>query len=237
MGDSALRIDGLLTTPPMPQAPITTNHSAITGPNSRPTALVPSRSSRNRPMRMTAVTGSTMAVTDGAATWTPSIEESTEMAGVIMLSPKNSAAPNTPSTASIIATRRLLGAPPADQRDQRHDPALAVVVGAHHQQHVGDHDDQHHGPEDQRDDAVDVLGAHLDVVRVGGVEDRLDGVQRARADVAEHDSQRTEFQCSPRGPAVHVPPRSPFTAWPNLAAAISAATLAPRGKAGLGLLG
>ena len=72
--------------------------------------------------------------TDGAATCTPSIAESTEMAGVIMLSPKNSDAPNTPSAASISATRRLLGTPlPPDQRDQRHDPALAVVVGAHHQ--------------------------------------------------------------------------------------------------------
>ncbi len=54
--------------------------------------------------------GSTMSPTDGAATCTPSIAESTEMAGVIMLSPKNSDAPNTPSTASTSAVRRLLGA-------------------------------------------------------------------------------------------------------------------------------
>ena len=111
VGDSALRIDGLPAIPRMPQAPITTNQTAITGPNSRPTAPVPSRSNTNRPMRITAVTGSTMAPTDGAATCTPSIADSTEMAGVIMLSPKNSDAPNTPSAASTIATRRLLGAP------------------------------------------------------------------------------------------------------------------------------
>ena len=111
MGDSALRIDGLLTMPRMPQAPITMNQRAITGPNSLPTQPVPSRCSRNRPIRITAVMGSTMLPTDGAATCTPSIAESTEMAGVIMLSPKNSDAPNTPSAARISATRRLLGAP------------------------------------------------------------------------------------------------------------------------------
>lgn len=111
VGDSALRIDGLLTMPRMPQAPITTNQTTITGPNSRPTTAVPSRCSRKRPMMITAVIGSTMAPTDGAATCAPSIAESTEIAGVIMLSPKNSDAPNTPSTASASATRRLLGAP------------------------------------------------------------------------------------------------------------------------------
>ena len=52
-----------------------------------------------------------MLPTDGAATCTPSIADSTEIAGVIMLSPKNSDAPNTPSAARISAVRRPLGAP------------------------------------------------------------------------------------------------------------------------------
>ncbi len=59
----------------------------------------------------------------------PSTAESTEIAGVIMLSPKNSAAPNTPRPAStnFVAPRDL--APDlADLRDQRHDPALPLVV-------------------------------------------------------------------------------------------------------------
>ena len=106
-----MRIDGLLTMPLMPQAAITANHSAITGPNSRPTTPVPRRWIMNRPTRIAAVIGSTKWPTDGAATCTPSIAESTEIAGVIMLSPKNSDAPNIPSAASTSATRRLLGAP------------------------------------------------------------------------------------------------------------------------------
>ncbi len=90
---------------------MTVNHTAITGPNSRPTAPVPSRWIRNRPMMITAVTGSTISRTDGAATSTPSTADSTEMAGVIMLSPKNRDAPNTPSRARITTVRRRVGPP------------------------------------------------------------------------------------------------------------------------------
>ena len=53
------------------------------------------------------VIGTTSSDSDGAATLTPSIADSTEMAGVIMLSPKNSAAPKIPSTASAAFVRRL----------------------------------------------------------------------------------------------------------------------------------
>ena len=95
--------------PWMPQAAITENHTTITGPNSRPTAPLPSRCSTNSRTRTVAVRGSTRADTDGAATWTPSIADSTEIAGVIMLSPKNSDAPKIPSAASTSAVRRLLG--------------------------------------------------------------------------------------------------------------------------------
>ena len=54
---------------------------------------------------ITAVIGTTRSDTDGAATFTPSIADSTEIAGVIMLSPKNSDAPKTPSAASATAAR------------------------------------------------------------------------------------------------------------------------------------
>jgi hypothetical protein len=58
-----------------------------------------------------AVIGTTRWDSDGAATFTPSIADSTEMAGVIMLSPKNSEAPNTPSAASASFVRRPPGIP------------------------------------------------------------------------------------------------------------------------------
>jgi hypothetical protein len=46
---------------------------------------------------------------------------------------------------------------PTQQRDQRHDAALTVVVGTHGQQHVGDHHDDHYGPEDQGHHAEHVV--------------------------------------------------------------------------------
>ena len=76
---------------------------------------------------------------DGWTSLIPSTAESTEIAGVIMLSPKNSEAPKIPSAARIAdaagaTERRAAG----DQGDQRQDPALAVVVGAQHQHDVLD---------------------------------------------------------------------------------------------------
>ena len=120
-----------------------------------------------------AVIGTIRLATEGAATFTPSTAESTEIAGVIMLSPKNSEAPKTPSAASATSCGAGRGRRAADQGDQRHDPALAVVVGAHHEQDVGDRHDDRHRPEDQRDDPEDGLRRRLDRVRVARVEDRL----------------------------------------------------------------
>ncbi|MNC84597.1 hypothetical protein D3C83_01550 [compost metagenome] len=78
------------------------------------------------------------------------------------------------------------------ERGQRHDPALAAVVGAHDQQHVleGHHD--HQRPEDRGQPAENVGGGERDAVR--GVEGFLDGVERAGADVAENDAEREERQ-------------------------------------------
>ena len=55
-------------------------------------------------MRM-AVIGTTQPCSPGLTTFKPSTADNTETAGVIMLSPKNSAAPNTPSVASTTAVR------------------------------------------------------------------------------------------------------------------------------------
>ena len=63
---------------------------------------------------ITAVIGTTSACSPGSTTLRPSTADSTEIAGVIMLSPKNSAAPKIPSEAST-AARRPPGEPqPAD---------------------------------------------------------------------------------------------------------------------------
>ena len=55
-----------------------------------------------------AVIGTTRCSSDGCATLSPSTADSTEIAGVIMLSPRNSDAPKMPSAAST-----QLGPPPA----------------------------------------------------------------------------------------------------------------------------
>src|SRR5512142_857063 len=71
---------------------------------------------------ITTVMGMTRPDTDGAATLTPSTAESTEMAGVIMLSPQNSDAPKIPSAAST-ASARL---PPG--RARRRIKAISAMI-------------------------------------------------------------------------------------------------------------
>ena len=80
-----------------------------------------------------------------------------------------------------------------DLRDQRQDAALAFVVGAHDEEDELDRDDQRDRPEDERDDAEDVLFGRLDRAVVGG-EEGLQRVERAGADVAEDDAERAEGQ-------------------------------------------
>ncbi len=94
------------------------------------------------------------------------------------------------------------------ERDQRHDPALAVVVGAHDEGDELDRDDQGDRPEDERDHSVDVSLGRLHRVVVGR-EHGLQRVQRARADVAEDDAERPEGERRhPELPAAF-PDRSP----------------------------
>ena len=85
------------------------NQTIITGPNSRPTAAVPKRCTENSTTMITAVIGTIRLSSDGSTTLSPSTADSTEIAGVIMLSPKNSDAPKIPSAASTIAARRPPG--------------------------------------------------------------------------------------------------------------------------------
>jgi hypothetical protein len=85
------------------------------------------------------------------------------------------------------------GRPPfaldAEQRHEGQDAALAVVVDAHRDRHVFDRGDHDEGPDDERqrperDARVGPLA--------GQREDGLERVERARADVAEHDAERRE---------------------------------------------
>ena len=92
--------------PRMPQAARTVNHTIMIGPNTRPTVAVPTRCTRNSPTMIAAVMGTTRCSSDGEATSTPSTADSTEIAGVIMLSPRNSDAPKMPSAASATFVRR-----------------------------------------------------------------------------------------------------------------------------------
>ena len=70
------------------------------GPNSHPIVPDPNRCRTNRPSRIATDSGTTRCASAGVATWTPWIAPSTEIAGVIMPSPKNNAAPKIPSVTS-----------------------------------------------------------------------------------------------------------------------------------------
>ncbi len=71
----------------MPIAPMDRNQRTVIGPKKAPTLAVPWRWIRKRPVRMASVTGTTQCEKTGVATSRPSTAESTEIAGVIMLSP------------------------------------------------------------------------------------------------------------------------------------------------------
>ncbi|MCY1436036.1 hypothetical protein D9M71_521510 [compost metagenome] len=68
------------------------------------------------------------------------------------------------------------------QGGQRHDAALALVVGTQHEQYVFDRDHPDQRPEHQRQNAQHAVMVGLHAVMAG--EDFFEGVQRAGADVA-----------------------------------------------------
>jgi hypothetical protein len=92
--------------PSRPHAPIAVNHTIITGPNKRQMAAVPRLWKAKRTTMITAVIGPTHSLNPDWTTLRPSTDEITEIAGVIMLSPKKSEAPKMPR-ASTVAVRRL----------------------------------------------------------------------------------------------------------------------------------
>jgi hypothetical protein len=71
------------------------------------------------------------------------------------------------------------------QRQHGDQAAFAVVVGAQHQRHVLDGNDDGQRPEEDGQDAVDVVGGERNVP---GTENFLDGIQDAGSDVAVDDT-------------------------------------------------
>src|SRR5688572_16009855 len=104
-GSSARSTKGSCAMFQMPEAPSARNHSRHTGPNSRPTWAVPRLCSANRPSSTPTVSGSTQRSNTSVPTCRPSIADSTEIAGVSTVSPKNSAAPSRPSSVTKVRRR------------------------------------------------------------------------------------------------------------------------------------
>ena len=84
------------------------------------------------------------------------------------------------------------------QRQERHGPALALVVGPHDEDHVFDGHDEEDGPEHHRQDAQH---GRLGGAVPGGLQRLPERIDRARPDVAEDDAQRPEQQRAPSGVA------------------------------------
>ncbi|MNG19660.1 hypothetical protein D3C84_1038440 [compost metagenome] len=86
-GFTACNTSGCCRMPYTPRAPSTRNQVTMIGPNRMPIRAVPWRWIRNSPTSTTSDKGTTQWSIPSNARPRPSIAESTEMAGVIMLSP------------------------------------------------------------------------------------------------------------------------------------------------------
>ena len=104
-GESAMRMRGLAMMCGMPMHARIPNHANMMGPKTFPIFDVPLRWARKSAVRIARATGTTYVAMVGKATSRPSTAESTEMAGVMTESPKNSAAPKTPRRATAEAIR------------------------------------------------------------------------------------------------------------------------------------
>ena len=73
------------------------------------------------------------------------------------------------------------------QAEEGHDPALALIIGPHNEQHVFRRDHDHQRPEHQRQQAKHNLGS---IAASGRLEALAQRVDRARANVAVHHTER-----------------------------------------------
>jgi hypothetical protein len=76
------------------------------------------------------------------------------------------------------------------QGQQRQNAAFAIVVGTQNEDDVFERDHRHQRPEDQRHHPQDIGGNRRGMA--GGIQGDGKGVERARADIAEHDAKRGE---------------------------------------------
>jgi hypothetical protein len=125
------------------------------------------------------------------------------MAGVMTPSPYSSAAdqPDDEEGGAPAVARRM---PDIEKRQERHDATLPVIVGPHEQDGVFERHDHDHGPEDQRRDTEDCVGRQCST-RLGGL---LEGVERARSDIAIDDAERRESSGGGQRPGVTPQQRS-----------------------------
>jgi hypothetical protein len=75
----------------------------------------------------------------------------------------------------------------AEQRHQRQNATLPVIVDAHGEGDVFDRGDEEQRPQHQRQCAQDRGGVRR---HVGGAEHRLEGIERTGSDIPEHDAER-----------------------------------------------
>ena len=78
------------------------------------------------------------------------------------------------------------------QRQHGDQATFAVVVGTQHQHHVLEGDDNRQGPEEDREDAVDVFGCERHMARAKHL---LDRVQNTGTDVAVDDTDGAQREC------------------------------------------
>jgi hypothetical protein len=130
----------------------------------------------------------------------PSTAPSTETAGVIAVQKAGAEQREQDRDRQLAAPRGLVGL--LDQRGEREDPALALVVGAEHEYQVLEHHHQHQGPEEQRQHAehlrrvVHPVRRRGDRVLLGGRRRQAlaHRVERRGADVAVDHAERCERQ-------------------------------------------
>ena len=194
-GSTAASTCGLCSMPAIPSTAIAPNHSSISGPNTLPMRAVP------RPLY------GKQADQDGnchrhdvgledLSCYVDALERAQDRDcrcdDAVTINQGGSEQAHHDERAAAVERGR------AGERHQRQDPALAMVVSAHHEEAVldGDRDDER--PQDQREDADSGLRGKPST---DGLGDRLQGVEWARPEVAIDDAERGECCRGRRSPS------------------------------------
>ncbi len=163
-----MTIAGWATIRPRPAAAMTANQTTITGPKTRPITWVPKRWIENRAGEDRDRDRQHQRLQAGLDDLHPFDRgEDRDRRGDDAVAVEEGDAEHAERDQHrlhpAVAQRR-----PLDLGDQGQDPALAVVVGAHDEEHELDRDDQRDRPEDQRDHPEDVPFGRLHRLVVGG---------------------------------------------------------------------